>query len=155
MLKISRTSSSLISLILVILLFVLICVGTVILPFLVKLYFETYGTPDSVLFGEVYGSVLGTLYAALIFAAAADGALFLMLREIHAGRVFVDKNISCLRAISWCCFAECLIFFVLGFSFWFSFVVAFAAAFLGTILRVVKNVMQEAAELKEENDYTI
>ena len=57
--------------------------------------------------------------------------------------------------MSWCCFLLCLLFGILGIFFLLSFAVAFIAVFLGLCLRVVKNVIEEATQIKDENDLTV
>ena len=114
-------------------------------------------------------------YAELLFAYAAAGCLLALLFRIRKKILFAPTNTALLRALSWCCFAEALLFLaeavvlpagILSFSLaghselriafvLILLVVAFACAFMGLILRVVKNAFAEAASLKDENDYTI
>jgi hypothetical protein len=101
----------------------------------------------------------------LIASVPALVALFCLRRllsHIQAEEVFTAKNIRLLRAISWACFAAAVIFFVSFFrciplvglqpSF---LVIGIFAGFAGLIMRVVKNVIDAARELKDENDFTI
>ena len=60
-----------------------------------------------------------------------------------------------LRRCSWCCMVVAAICLVFTAALFYFLLVAAAAAFMGLILRVIKNVFQQAMELKEENDYTI
>lgn len=78
-----------------------------------------------------------------------------LLRRIHAQEIFVEKNVSALRIISWCCFGIAVVLLVLSFWRMLAFIVAFAAAFFGLIMRVLKNVFALAVELRQENDFTI
>ncbi len=114
-------------------------------------------------------------YAELLFAYAAAGCLLALLFRIRKKILFAPTNTALLRALSWCCFAEALLFLaeavvlpagILSFSLaghselriafvLILLVVAFACAFMGLILRVVKNAFAEATSLKDENDYTI
>ena len=109
-------------------------------------------------------------YAELLFAFPAAGCLLALLLQIRRQQVFVAKNISYLRSLSWLCFAEGLLFLGEGIvlftdleqTIWNEdlftvafFLIAFACVFMGTILRVVKNTFEEAATIKDENDYTI
>ena len=48
-----------------------------------------------------------------------------------------------------------MIFALLGYIFYIAYVIAVAVLFLGLCLRVVKNVIEEATELKNENDLTV
>ncbi len=97
--------------------------------------------------------VLG--YSACLVGIVALFSLDKLLRNIRKGEVFIHSNIQIIRALSYLCFAECLIFGVFGFIRPLSFMVAAAAAFLGLIVRVVKNTFDIATEIKEENEYTI
>ncbi|MDR0570408.1 MAG: DUF2975 domain-containing protein [Clostridiales Family XIII bacterium] len=98
---------------------------------------------------------------ALACVAAALFALWLLdrlLRNIRGGEVFVRGNVAALRGISWCCFAEAALLALAAFlsSVFFLFcLLALMAGFVGIILRVVKNVIEAAVLLKEENDLTI
>ena len=81
--------------------------------------------------------------------------LLKLLFNIKKGDIFITANVKYLRRISWCCFAVAAITFVGGiFYVPFGFI-AIAAAFVGLMLRVVKNVMQNAVEIKTENELTI
>ena len=72
-----------------------------------------------------------------------------------SNEVFVENNVRQLRAISWCCFAVAFILLVSGFYYILFVIGAVAAGFFGLILRVVKNVIEQAVILKNENDFTI
>lgn len=69
--------------------------------------------------------------------------------------MFTPASVALIRGVSWCCFLLCLVFGVLGKYFLLAYVVALAAVFLGLCLRVVKNVIEEATEIKMENDLTV
>ena len=99
--------------------------------------------------------ILISSYVALAFAALADVLMLLLLIEVRAGRVFMDKSIAYVRYVSWCCILIGLIFAVLGRFFVLMFVFGAAVVFLGLCLRVVKNALEEASAIKSENDLTI
>lgn len=107
-------------------------------------------------------------YLELPIAYAAVFLLLRLLRHIARREVFVMPNVKILRALSWCCFAETLLFLAEGVVLFGGkdFVAkelflgvllfaAFACGFVGMILRVVKNALHEGVALKEENDGTI
>ena len=96
-----------------------------------------------------------TLWVCVIPAFLALIRLGRMLKNITFGRVFVGDNVSALRTISWCCYLVSLIFFCFTFYYVLGLLLAILAAFMGLILRVLKNVFEQAIELKEENDLTI
>ena len=109
-------------------------------------------------FGKAMYNLLPTMASLWACAASAFIALFQlgrMLRNIAEGRVFVGANVKALRVISWCCFAVALIFFAFFFYYVLGLILATLAAFAGLILRVVKNVFEQAVEIKEENDLTV
>lgn len=100
--------------------------------------------------------VLGLAYVALIFITIIDILLFMLLLRVREGKVFTAESVSLIRGISWGCYIVAAVF--CGLSIYFVFVglmVAFVAAFLGLCLRVVKNVIEEATEIKAENDMTV
>jgi len=100
--------------------------------------------------------ILGLAYVALVFIALIDILLFMLLMKVKAGNVFTVESVGLIRGISWGCYLVAGVF--CGLSAYFTFVallVAFVAAFLGLCLRVVKNIIEEATEIKAENDMTV
>lgn len=102
-----------------------------------------------------YGYFLTTIYACCVPAAFLLYHLYRLLNNIGEDQIFNEENIRHLRVISWCCIAAGLICLVSGLYYLPWLLLAVAAAFIGLILRVVKNVIQLAVVLKNENDYTI
>lgn len=103
--------------------------------------------------GRVFVLVLA--YVMLGILAIADAFMIMLLLRVKKSLVFTDKSIALIRGISWCCFGICVVFALLGIYFQLSFILAFFAVFLGISLRVVKNVIEEATEIKSENDLTV
>ncbi len=96
-----------------------------------------------------------TFYPSSLFAAAILYSLLRLLFNIKNGIIFTEKNALYLKRVSWCCFAIAVITLVGGcfyMPFWF---IAAAGGFVGMMLRVLKNIMQTAALMREENDLTI
>ena len=157
MLKISKNSSVTISLILTVLFMVALTGGAIIMPWLVRSLIElpdTVGGRDGItLAGR--GFVLAVSYAILLVCAVADALLFFLLRRVRRGEVFTEKSVSLVRGVSWCGILMGLLFGLLGFYFQLAYAMAFAGVFLGLCVRVVKNVIEEATEIKEENDLTV
>ena len=106
-------------------------------------------------FTRVQSTVIPAFYACSPFAAASLFMLIRLLLHILHDEVFIRANVQYLRLVSWCCFAVVLV--TLGFGIFYAplLLVCCAAGIVGTLLRVVKNVMQAAVELREENDLTI
>jgi len=96
------------------------------------------------------------VYACFVPVFIALFSLGLLLRNIRKDIVFSRDNVKYLRTISWCCFAIAIITICCWpfISFVLIFVAA-AAAIFGLFMRVVKNVIDAACEIKDENDFTI
>ena len=121
---------------------------------------NTLGPAGRVLFvgipTETLRAIFLCAYACFVFAMIALFSLDLLLRNIRKDEVFTRVNVKYLRIISWCCFGVA----VAAFCGWSSIhivliFVAAAAAFFGLLMRVVKNVIDAACEIKDENDFTI
>jgi len=96
-----------------------------------------------------------TVYAGCVPASLLLWNLFFLLHRIEREEIFVRRNVESLRRISWSCIAGGLLCFVSGFYYIPWFVVALAAAFMGLIVRIVKNMVEQAVELKSDSDFTI
>ena len=94
-------------------------------------------------------------YPCAVFAYITLYSLLRLIFNIKKQEIFIYANVRYLRVISWCCFAVAAITFVGGFFYLPFCFVAVAAAFVGLMLRIVKNVMQNAVEIKAENELTI
>ena len=98
---------------------------------------------------------LSTIYSGSIPAAVLLFCLYRLLHHIEIEQVFISTNVEYLRRISWSCFAGASICFA-SIPYYFPWVfVAVAAAFMGLIVRVIKNVIAQAVELKNESELTI
>ncbi len=96
-----------------------------------------------------------TMYVCDALALAALWNLHLLLRNISRDQVFIPRNTSCLRRISWICMAAGAALMIFGlWSSIFAFI-GMAAVMFGLIMRVLKNVFEKAVEIKSENDFTI
>ena len=82
-------------------------------------------------------------------------SLHKLLNNIAGEKVFIPENTSCLRAISWACMLAGFSMAVL--ALWRAIFVffAFLLIFFGLVMRVLKNVFENAVEIKSENDFTI
>ena len=95
-----------------------------------------------------------------VYVCLAVGAVILylldrLLHNIQKEDIFISRNVEYLRGISWACFALCIPCLVITIFCRTFFFILLAAGFMGLILRVVKNVIEEAVVIKEENDYTV
>ncbi len=99
--------------------------------------------------------LLSCYYPCASLGVVAIASLMKMLMLIKNDKPFCKENVKMLKIISWCCFGAAAICAV-GGIWYFPFLFIFAAAaFVGLILRVVKNVMEKAVEIREENDLTV
>lgn len=96
-----------------------------------------------------------TLYSASVFGWICLWALWKLLKNMNAEIVFEGENVKLLRIISWCCAFAAVIFLVSALYYPPCILVAVAAAFMMLIVRVVKNVFQQANDMKSELDLTI
>lgn len=147
MFRISKHASVLLSQLLTAAVFIMMAIAVFLLPAIL----ERYGIAQ----GDLRIPCTAILYLAVAGGLYADVSLHFLLMNIRRGAIFTQSSVKYLRRLSWCCFAECVIFFALMFYLSLGVLLSFACAFMGVILRVVKNVIEEAVDIKNENDYTI
>lgn len=98
---------------------------------------------------------ISTIYSGSVPAAVLLFCLYRLLHHIGVERVFITTNVEYLRRISWSCFVGAIICFA-SIPYYFPWIfVAVAAAFMGLIVRVIKNIIEQAVELKNESEFTI
>ena len=78
-----------------------------------------------------------------------------LLFNVKKKKVFITDNVKYLNILSvWCFYVGVVssfaMFKFLGFLF-----VGIAAFFIGLILRIIRNIIEEAIEIKQENELTI
>lgn len=94
-------------------------------------------------------------YLCLVPATWALYELIRMLFRIRKDNPFCTENVKALRHISWAC-ALAAVLCIIGAVWYLPLIlIAVAAGFMAMILRVVKNVMEKAVALREENDLTV
>lgn len=100
-------------------------------------------------------AILIAFYLCAPLAGYCLCAMQALLRRIAAGEVFLRKNASLVRSISWCCSVVAVI--TLAACFWYPplVVVSILMLFLFLTVRVVADVLVAAAALREEQDLTI
>ena len=124
------------------------------LPSLLEFYTELM-QKTSALSSPSRTSSLVLLYTVLFVALAADILLLALLILVEKKKIFSQSAVRILTVIPICCFAEAILFLILGMFFLISFLLSFAALFLGFVLLVVRGVIAEAAQIKAENDFTV
>ena len=96
-----------------------------------------------------------TLYSASVFGWICLVMLWRLLGDLRRGEVFVNKNVSLMRVIGYCCAAVsviCLISAIYYFPFVF---IAAAAAFMFLIVHIVADSFRQAIAMRSELDLTI
>lgn len=126
-------------------------------PWFVKFWFTVYRgwQQNGTAMQNMTTLFAACFYPCAIFAYLTLYSLLKLLFNIKRQQIFIDGNVKYLRRISWCCFAVAFITLVGGIFYIPFLLVAVSAAFVGLMLRVVKNVMQNAVEINEENELTI
>jgi hypothetical protein len=146
----TKSRSLALSRVIIVIFLLLLAAGSAGLPWLLRWYIG-YAGKDAM----DYMPVMAILWACALPAFIALIHLGKMLKNIAADQVFVKENIRALRVISWCSFAVAAVFICFFFYYILGLIIAILAAFIGLILRVVKNVFEQAVEMKEENDLTV
>ena len=157
MLKISKNLSTSLSLAMAVFFFLACIAGLFVLPTLTELLLNT---PDNIGHREnisLFGRTLALIsaYCIVLDMMLADSLLFFLLLRVRKGEVFTAESVSLIRGVSWCCLGLCVPFGFLGIYFQLAWIVCFLAVFLGLALRVCKNAIEEATEIKQENDLTV
>ena len=157
MLKIPSKRSLYLSIALSVIFFLVCITGAFIMPTLTEMLINAKDSignrGDITEAGRAFVLVLAYLVLAIVMLA--DVLLFFLLMRVRNGNVFTSQSVALIRGVAWCCLILALVFLGLGIYFQLALIVAFLAAFLGLSLRVVKNVIEEATEIKSENDLTV
>lgn len=155
--RISRKASVALSLTFAVLFMLIILFGAYIMPQFAERLIEIKSAAGS---RVTVGSgarffILLLSYLVLADCAVIDVLIFLLLRRVKKSLIFTDLSVALIRYISWGAICFGALFALLGIWFRLSLAIAFAGFFLGLTIRVVKNVIEEATEIKGENDLTV
>ncbi len=153
----TRKHSVTLSLILTISITILLTAALFFGPVAMRLWFCSYRgwEVNSFAFANIMFVFYIFFYPCATFGYVALYALYKLLNNIRKEEIFIHPNVKYLRVISWCCFIISTLTFIGGFFYLPLLFVAVAAGFVGLLLRIVKNVLQNAVEISEENDLTI
>ncbi|MDD6095293.1 MAG: DUF2975 domain-containing protein [Clostridia bacterium] len=119
-------------------------------PWLVKWFCGFRNISDSV--GD---KILISYYLCLVAVEFALINIFRLLVNIKRGDMFSRKNHVYMSLVAFCCLCVSAVTFVCGFLYMPMFFICAAMLFLFLIVRVVRMCFVAAAEIKEENDYTV
>lgn len=146
----TKSRSLFLSRILTIICLVLLLTGVVFLPYLLRGWIAYTGKSSA-----IFAPLLAYLWASAIPAFISLLCLNRLLGNIHHDLVFTCDNVRLIRIVSWCCFIVSAVYFVFCFYYAMGVIIAILMGFIGLILRVVKNVIAQAIEIKDENDLTV
>ncbi len=94
-------------------------------------------------------------YVILLIAICADCFLMSLFIRVGKGELFTSKGVFCVNAIMWCCFALTLASASLLYYFQMALVVTVGSLIIGICLILVRNAVEEAMAIKNENDLTV
>lgn len=153
--KISKSASTVLSLILVISLLAIILFFSIVMPFVIEKAPIMMGV--KAYFAEKDANVVFWIwfYLLMVTAAVCCAALMLILRRVRNGLVFSPLTVSLLRFLSWGCMFIAVVCLAVVYYFHMAYLITLVAGFVGLCLRVVKNVLEHATEMKNENDLTV
>lgn len=96
-----------------------------------------------------------TIYSGSVFGWICLWNMRKLLSNIQKEEIFIAGNVKCMRIISWCCCAACIICIASSIYYLPFFLLAVCCAFMMLIVRIVKNIFQQAIDMKSELDLTI
>lgn len=100
-------------------------------------------------------ALLIAFYLCVPIALFALWNLDRLLRNIIAGEVFVRENVSLIRRVCWCCLLVSGICLPASFHYAPLIFFCIVMAFLCPVVNVVRQVMDAAVTIREENELTI
>lgn len=153
--KISKSASTVLSLILVISLLAIILFFSIVMPFVIEKAPIMMGV--KAYFAEKDASVVFWVwfYLLMVTAAVCLVSLLEILRRVRSGLVFTPRTVSLIRFLSWGCMLVAALCLAVVYYFHMAYLLTLVAGFVGLCLRVVKNVLEHATEMKNENDLTV
>ena len=105
--------------------------------------------------GQSCTGILVVLYACSVLGWVFLWSMWKLLGNLRKEQVFTAENVRLLNRLSWCC-AGAAALCLAGCFFYLPFLFAVAAAgFMSLIVRLVRNVFQQAVQMKDELDLMI
>ncbi len=153
MFKISPRASVKLSIVLSGIFFLLCTIGAIAWPFMCRFFLEFSIIAKASTQNFILLLLLG--YGILAMLMVIDLLLIKILFRVKKGEVFTKKTVSLIRGVSFSCFLLFVLFGLGGFFYRILLFVSIFALLLGVCLRVVKNVIEEATIIKNENDLTV
>ncbi len=122
---------------------------TVSIPWLVPFLCEFLNHENDVTFMMVVA------YLAVPAGWGAVVLLYKILFNINNKKVFINDNVKFLNILSYLCLYVGIVSAVASSRYVAFVFVSISAFFIGFIIRIVRNIIEEAIKLKEENELTI
>ena len=140
--------------------YLLLAVSVVLFPILMR---EYEGSPFYFVMIAQHGKYLiYPFYAVVPAGYAALICLDKILINIKRDVVFDESNVRLMNKITWCClfasfvgFVSYVIIAAMYKSIETVILLALGEAFMALVVRVVRDVMQKAIEIKEDNDLVV
>ena len=95
------------------------------------------------------------IYSVMTVAVICCASTVILLVRVRKSLVFTDATVSLIRLVSWGALLIALLCALVGHYLYMAYMMALAACFLGITVRTVKNVIEEATAIKNENDLTV
>lgn len=158
--KIKKRTSTVISLILTVSVMLMLAAVMIALPFVIE------DAPMMTLVKDYFDekTVLGIsgttafwcwFYLDCVIAEICCAAVVFLLIRVRRKQVFSPLSVAILRFVSWGVILIAFTCFAATVYFNMAVILALVFCFLGLCLRVVKNVLEEATAIKDENDLTV
>lgn len=129
-----------------------IVVGVILLGLMI------FAKPILVWFG-VRGAIITVLllafYICCVPAWITLVSILKIMNNVINDNVFSTQTVKLIRILSWCCVVVSIVCFICGLRYIPLWIFALGSVFMTLILRVLKNVMERAVEIKDENDFTV
>lgn len=100
-------------------------------------------------------AILAAFYGCALVTEAALWQLDRLLSNLLRQQVFVRENVGCIRTVQWCCGLVSLICLPAACIYYPLVFMVVIMAFLCLVVSVVRQMMDAAVTLREENDLTV
>ncbi len=104
---------------------------------------------------DEYLAILIAFYCCVLLVGFALWNMDRLLQNIIGNAVFTADNVKCISRVRWCCGGVSLICLPSAFVYYPLCFIVIIMAFLCLVVSVVKQVMDAAVSIREENDLTI
>lgn len=100
-------------------------------------------------------AITAAFYCCAVVVFVALWSMDALLRNIRTGEVFIQDNVRRIRTVQWCCGGTALICVPATVCYYPLVFMVVVMGFLCLVVSVVRDVMDAAVTIREENDLTI